>query len=116
MLSFNAKQGCQACQHICHERWAMSLQHQGCLKQNFTYGPSEFIYYVILSDIRIANTQVFKEFDPSVLRHRSDVIDVYISGFANFHTGAKTYPLLSGQEDAFKYGTTRVSIPLRYFF
>ncbi|VDI44544.1 Hypothetical predicted protein, partial [Mytilus galloprovincialis] len=58
-----------------------------------------------IADITIASAAVFESFNAASLRHRSDVVDVYSCSFANFHTGTKTYPLLSNQEDALKSGT-----------
>ncbi|CAG2252706.1 unnamed protein product [Mytilus edulis] len=56
--------------------------------------------------ITIASSAVFESFNATALRHRSDVIDVYSCSFANFHTGTKTYPLLTNQKNALEYGTT----------
>ncbi|CAC5380343.1 FURIN [Mytilus coruscus] len=57
-------------------------------------------------DITIASTAVFESFNADFLRHHYDVIDVYSCSFANFHTGTKTYPLLSSQKNALDSGTT----------
>ncbi|XP_076093212.1 neuroendocrine convertase 2-like isoform X1 [Mytilus galloprovincialis] len=59
-----------------------------------------------IADVKIASTAIYETFDANLLRHRSDVIDVYSCSFANFHTGTKTYPLLSNQESSLEYGTT----------
>ncbi|XP_063420182.1 neuroendocrine convertase 2-like [Mytilus trossulus] len=59
-----------------------------------------------LVDVRIASTSVIKTFNASLLKHKSDVIDVYSCNLANFHTGKKTYPLTANQEKAFQEGTT----------
>lgn len=48
---------------------------------------------------------MFKTLDVEALTHHMNIIDVYSSSFANFHTGTVTYPLLTEQEESFKRGT-----------
>lgn len=58
-----------------------------------------------IADIKVASSSMFKTLDVEALTHHMNIIDVYSSSFANFHTGTVTYPLLTEQEESFKRGT-----------
>lgn len=58
-------------------------------------------------DVLISPKTLFDSFDPAVLSHKSEDIDVYSCSFANFHSGSEIFPLSEEQEQAFKIGTSK---------